>query len=340
MSMSMSMSTSATGTGATPGAVIRGNDLVKFYRDQAAVKRLTLEVPEGAVFGLLGENGAGKTTTIRILLGLIKADAGRVEVLGLDPARQGLDVRRRVGYVPEVPALYDWMKVSEIGWFAAGFHPDPVGGAAAFQERYNALAKGFDLPPRKKIKELSKGMRAKVSLALAMAGDPALLILDEPTSGLDLMVRREFLESMVDLAGAGRTVLLSSHQIGEVERVASHVALLHQGSLVVCEPLDELKAQMFLVSVSFAGRDHPAAPAAGLPLELIDAADAPRQARWLVRTRDRAAVESLRAMPGVESLEVESPALEEIYLGYMRARRPASPATGDGPAPALAVHVA
>ncbi len=105
-------------------------------------------------------------------------------------------------------------------------------------------------------------MRAKVSLSLALASDPPLLILDEPTSGLDVLVRREFLESMVDLAGAGRTVLLSSHQIGEVERVASHVALLHKGRLILAEPLDELKAHTFLVSVLFTSRDHPEAPPA------------------------------------------------------------------------------
>ena len=132
--------------------------------------------------------------------------------------------------MPEVPALYDWMTVAEIGWFAAGFHPDADGRHACPTRPATAeLADGFGLPAGRKIKALSKGMRAKVSLALALAADPALLILDEPTSGLDVLVRREFLESMVDLAGAGRTVLLSSHQIGEVERVASHVALMHQG---------------------------------------------------------------------------------------------------------------
>ena len=150
-------------------------------------------------------------------------------MLGLDPARHGLDIRRRVGYVPEQPALYDWMTVAEIGWFAAGFHPDARTGVAAYQTRYAELIEGYALPPRRKIKQLSKGMRAKVSLSLALAADPQLLVLDEPTSGLDAMVRREFLESMVDLASNGRTVLLSSHQIAEVERVASHVALLHQG---------------------------------------------------------------------------------------------------------------
>jgi ABC-2 type transport system ATP-binding protein len=166
-----------------------------------------------------------------------------------------------------------------------------------------------------------------------MASDPELLILDEPTSGLDVLVRRDFLESMVDLAGAGRTVLLSSHQIGEVERVASHVAILHRGKLVLAEPLDDLKARTFLLSVTFASRDHPTAPPEGRTLELIDASDAPRQAHWLVRAADRSACEIVRALPGVESLEIETPSLEEIYVGYMRARRPE-------PVPPLAVHVA
>src|SRR5262249_45554121 len=150
--------------------------------------------------------------------------------------------------------------------------------------------------------------------------------LDEPTSGLDVLVRREFLESMVDLAGAGRTVLLSSHQIGEVERVASHVALLHHGRLILAEPLDALKARTFLLSVTVTSRDHPELPPEGRGLERIAASEAPRQARWLVRAADRAACEAVRALPGVEGLRVETPSLEEIYVGYMRARRPERPA--------------
>jgi ABC-2 type transport system ATP-binding protein len=128
-------------------------------------------------------------------------------------------------------------------------------------------------------------------------------------------------------------VFLSSHQIGEVERVASHVALLHCGKLILAEPLDELKARTFLLSVVFSNRDHPAAPPAGSSLELIDASDAPRQAQWLVHGADRAACEFVRALPGVEALEIETPSLEEIYIGYMRARRPQPPAP-------LAIHVA
>jgi ABC-2 type transport system ATP-binding protein len=315
-------------------AAIRIDGLVKRFRGVTAVDGLSLEVPEGAVFGLLGENGAGKTTTIQVLLGLLAPDEGRVEVLGLDPSRDGIGVRRRVGYVPEVPALYDWMTPSEIGWFAAGFHTAGPGGSAGYQARHADLIRGFGLPPDRKIKALSKGMRAKVSLALALAGDPGLLILDEPTSGLDVMVRREFLEHMIDLAGSGRTVLLSSHQLAEVERVASHVALIHAGRLILSEPLDLLRARTFLVALTFADRDHPAAPPLHLPIELIDAADAPRQAHWLVRAHDRAACEAIRTVPGVESLRVESPTLEEIYIGYMRGRRPAA----SGPPPEA--HVA
>lgn len=305
---------------------IRVHNLTKRYRDQLAVDGLSLEVPEGSVFGLLGENGAGKTTTLQVLLGLIAADSGRAEVLGLDPARRGVDVRRRVGYVPEQPALYDWMTVAEIGWFAAGFHPDALTGTARYQTRYVELIDGFDLPARRKIRALSKGMRAKVSLALALASDPSVLILDEPTSGLDALVRREFLESMVDLASEGRTVLLSSHQIAEVERVASHVALLHKGKLILAERLEDLKARTFLAAITFSGREHPLAPPDSLPITLIDAADAPRQAHWLVRARDRAAADALRTLPGVDSLRIETPTLEDIYIGYMRGRRPqASP---------------
>jgi len=305
-----------------PRDAITIKDVSKFYRDQVALAGLSLSVPEGSVFGLLGENGAGKTTTLQILLGLIRADSGSARVLDLDPAKDGLEVRRRVGYVPELPALYDWMTVSEIGWFAAGFHPEPGVGPSAFQTRYADLIKSFDLPPRRKIKALSKGMRAKVSLSLALASAPPLLILDEPTSGLDTMVRREFLESMVDLAANGRTVLLSSHQIAEVERVASHVAFLHRGKLLLAEPLEDLKARTFLLAITFQSRDHATAPPTNLPLELIDAADAPRQAHWLVRARDRSACEAVRNLPGVESVSIESPRLEDIYVGYMRSRRP------------------
>ncbi len=310
----------------TGACAIRVDGLIKRYQGRAAVDGVRFDVPAGSVFGLLGENGAGKSTTIKAALGLVAPDGGRVETLGLDPTRQGLEVRRRVGYVPELPCLYEWMTVGEIGWFAAGFHPGGPGGVEGYGRRYADLTEGFGLPPGRKIRALSKGMRAKVGLALAMAPEPELLVLDEPTSGLDVLVRREFLESMVDLAGEGRTVLLSSHQIGEVERVASHVALLSRGRLILAEPLDGLKARTHLLTLGFDGPDRPPGPPAGSGVELVDASEAPRQARWLVHSADRSAVESARDLPGVVSLEVETPSLEDIYIGYMRRRIPAGEA--------------
>ena len=312
-------------------AAIRVDGLTKRYRGRTAVDGVSFEVPAGSVFGLLGENGAGKSTTIKSILGLIAPDGGRVETLGLDPSKKGLEVRRMVGYVPEQAGLYEWMTVAEIGWFASGFHPGKPGGWEGYQRRYVDLVGGFSLPTDRKIKALSKGMRAKVGLALALASEPGLLVLDEPTSGLDVLVRREFLESMVELAGEGRTVLLSSHQIGEVERVASHVALIHRGKLVLAEPLDELKARTYLLSFTLGGPEPPPAPAVDSGLELVDAVEAPRQARWLVHAKDRSGLEAARHLPGVVGLEVETPSLEDIYIAYMRRRTPsvATPAVAE-----------
>ena len=206
--------------------------VTKVYGNRAALKNVSLTGSAGQVIALLGENGAGKTTAIKILLGLIPPDGGAARVLGMDSQAHGGEIRRRVGYMPDRPALYEWMTVEEIGWFAAGFHP------IGYRQRYNELVRRFRLPAERPIKSLSKGMQGKVSLALAMAHEPQLLVLDEPTSGLDPLVRREFLESMVDVAAAGRTVLLSSHQIAEVERVADTIAIIREGRLVLCEPLE------------------------------------------------------------------------------------------------------
>ena len=301
---------------------IRIEGMIKQYRGELAVAGLSLEVPVGSVYGLLGENGAGKSTTIKSVLGLVRPDAGRVETLGLDPTRAGLEVRRRVGYVPEQPILYDTMTVAQIGWFASGFRPHCPGGVAGFRTRYDRLIAGFDLPPERKIKALSKGMRAKVGLALALAPEPGLLVLDEPTSGIDILVRRDFLESMIDLAGAGRTVLLSSHQIGEVERVASHVALIHKGKLILAEPLDDLKARTFVILFTMGDGYRPPVPPVDLWFEPIDVATDARQVRWLVHAPSRAALEPLRDLPGVVAAEVLPAGLEDIYLGYMRRRLP------------------
>ena len=288
---------------------IRLDQVIKFFGRQAALANVSFEVPRGVVFALLGENGAGKTTAIRILLGLTEPDAGQATVLGLDSRREGLAIRQCVGYVAERPTLYDWMTVDEIGWFTAGFYGN------GFLPRYREITSSFRLSARQKLKTLSKGMRAKVALSLAMAHDPELLILDEPTSGLDPLVRREFLESMVDRAATGKTVFLASHQINEVERVADIVAILRGGKLCLVEPLDRLRGEICEVTVTFS--DGVTKPPT-LPGEVLRERRGDRQWQVLVRKTDEQALAALRNSSSIGSVEVRTPNLEEILVAYLQ----------------------
>ena len=299
-------------------AVIQLQSIVKRYGSQLALDRVSLDVPRGVVCALLGENGAGKTTAIRILLGLNEPDAGTATVLGLNSTEHGQIIRSRVGYVPERPTLYDWMTVSEIGWFTSGFYPD------GFLERYLHLAGDYHLPLKQKIKNLSKGMRAKVSLALALAHEPQVLILDEPTSGLDTLVRREFLEGMVDIAAAGRTVLLSSHQIGEVERVADIVAILRAGKLVLVERLETLKDQIRELNITLA-ENTPSVPR--LPGEILSERRHRHQWQVLVRGMSENELAALNSHSGIQELRIRTPSLEEIFVAYLKT------ADSQGPTP-------
>lgn len=290
-------------------AALSMSHVTKRFGQHTALDDVSLEVPRGVVFALLGENGAGKTTSIKLLLGLAEANEGSLDVLGLDSRQQGAEVRRRVGYVPERPALYEWMTAAEIGWFTAGFYP------AGFEHEYRKLLEQFDVPTGRKIKQMSKGMRAKVALSLALAHQPELLILDEPTSGLDTLVRREFLESMVDIAAAGRTVLLSSHLIGEVERVADYVAIMREGKLLIVESLDTLKCQTRELTITVAA-GSPSLPA--LPGQVLSSRRRSRQWQVLVRDISETDIEIVRELDAVVAVEARTPGLEEIFVGYMQ----------------------
>jgi ABC-2 type transport system ATP-binding protein len=289
--------------------VIRLKDVTKRYGSQKALDHVTLDVLPGTVCALLGENGAGKTTAIRILLGLNQPDEGCATVLGLDSTLQGQAIRSRVGYVPERPTLYEWMTVSEIGWFTAGFYP------SGFYERYLKMATCYGLPLKRKIKSLSKGMRAKVSLSLALAHEPELLILDEPTSGLDTLVRREFLEGMVDIAAAGRTVLLSSHQIGEVERVADTVAILHAGKLILVERLETLKDQIRELNITLTDHADTVPTIGG---QILSQRRHRHQWQVLARGTPVAEISALGQQLGVEEVRIRTPSLEEIFVAYLQ----------------------
>ena len=287
--------------------------VTKKFGRQTALEDVSLQGEPCTVIALLGENGAGKTTAIRILLGLLEPDGGVGRVFGLESWFHGEEIRRRVGYVPDKPALYEWMTVDEIGWFCAGFYD------GNFVAAYRRLVAGFGLPLKKRIGTLSKGMKAKVSLSLAMAHEPELLVLDEPTSGLDPIVRREFLESMVDVAAAGRTVLLSSHQIPEVERVADVICIIRDGKLHVAERLDDLKSSMREVTITLrnGATDIPTPPGV-----LVHRVQQDRQLRLLVRHAGDEELQSFGRSVEIGAVEFRHPSLEEIYVGYMQGEIP------------------
>ena len=293
--------------------VVEVNGLSKRYGSTVALENVSLTITPGVVFALLGENGAGKSTCLKTLLGLERPDSGNAHVLGMDSRKDGINIRAAVGYVPESPALYDWMTVAEIGWFTAGFYP------TGFQAEFERLATEYELPLDRKIKKLSKGGRAKVSLALAAAHKPPLMIMDEPTSGLDTLVRRKFLESMVDIAASGRTVLLSSHQIPEVERVADTVAIVNQGKLLVCESMDQLKQSMEQWVVTMASNTTKL-PSVGSEILLHEGQGSRRQ-RLLVRNTTPECLWKVRDAEGVQEVEVHTPSLEEIFVGLIKSTK-------------------
>jgi ABC-2 type transport system ATP-binding protein len=293
------------------------------FRGCDALQGIDLKVPSGSVFALLGENGAGKTTLIRILTGFQSPSKGKASVLGLDPVRDSLAIRRRIGYVSDSPSLYDWMRVDEIGWFASSFYPD------GFLTKYRESIARYELPADRKIRHLSKGQRAKVALSLAVSHDPELLILDEPTSGLDPLVRREFMESMVERAATGRTVLLSSHQIAEVERVADYVAIIHQGKVRLTALLSDLRDQVSEVTIGVAD------PLAALPLmpgvEVLSEQKSGRQVRWVIRGFNATHEQGIAAWPGVQSVRSRPATLEELFVACTRGIPPIPAVPDDFP---------
>jgi ABC-2 type transport system ATP-binding protein len=223
-------------TPSSAGAVIAITGLTRQFGSKKALDDVSLYVPRGCVFGLVGENGAGKTTLIKHILGLLRGAPGCVSVFGRDPATDPVGVLSRVGYLSEYRDLPAWMSVAELLLYTRAFYPawDP-----AYAEE---LREQFGLDPAARVKTLSQGQQAKAGLLVALAFRPELLLLDEPSTGLDPVVRRDILEAIIRaVAQEGRTVFFSSHLLDEIERVSDQVAMIHQGKVVLCGPLDLLK---------------------------------------------------------------------------------------------------
>jgi ABC-2 type transport system ATP-binding protein len=219
--------------------VVAMDGLTKTYKNTHAVDGLTMRVPRGAVYGLLGRNGVGKSTTLRMAMGLARPTGGTLRVLGHDPTVDGERVKmlKRVGYVHEAKQLLDGATGAEMLRINAGFYPETWSQATA--ERY---ARDLELPLGTKFRALSLGNKTKLCLVLAMAQRPELLVLDEPTTGLDPVALDQVLRLLVeDFAAEGRTVLISTHQLREIEGVVDRVALMNNGRVVLEATLEGIR---------------------------------------------------------------------------------------------------
>jgi ABC-2 type transport system ATP-binding protein len=203
---------------------------------------VSFSLPRGYIGGLIGPNGAGKTTIVKLLLNLVHRDSGEIDVAGMDPARQEVAVKQRIGFVHEAPSYYDHLSLDAIGAFVGRFYP--TWDAA----RYASLLRAFDLPSRQRFGLLSRGMRTKGALALALAHRAELLVLDEPTAGLDPVFRRSLIEQLAEYVSDGRaSVLLSTHITSDLERIADFITFVRAGRLVLSATRDELARQWAIV---------------------------------------------------------------------------------------------
>ena len=218
--------------------VVRLVGLTKDYGRRRALDRVDLSVEQGEVFGYLGPNGAGKTTTIRLLLGLLRPTGGRAEVFGLDAWRDSVRIHARTGYLPGDAGLYDRLTGHDIVDYYAGLrrHPGDILSAIRLAER-------FDLDLGRRVRALSRGNRQKLAVVLAFMSSPDLAVLDEPTSGLDPIAQQEFHQLVRETTDRGGTVLLSSHVLDEVQRMADRVGIIRAGCLIAVERLEELRAK-------------------------------------------------------------------------------------------------
>jgi ABC-2 type transport system ATP-binding protein len=227
-------------------SVIEIRGLSRRFGSKKALDGVDLTVPKGIVMGLVGENGAGKTTLIKHILGLYRPQEGTVRVFGDDPVASPETVLANIGYLSEEGDLPTWMRVQDLMRYSASFYP-------TWDEAYSRqLLIEFGLDPGAKLSKLSKGQRSRAGLLVAMAYRPALLLLDEPSSGLDPIVRRDILGAIIrTIADDGRTVLFSSHLLGEVERVSDRIAIVKSGKILLCDALDNVKQSHFRITLIF-----------------------------------------------------------------------------------------
>jgi ABC-2 type transport system ATP-binding protein len=296
-----------------PTAVIDVVGLVKYFGRTKVLNELNLSVAQGEVHGFLGPNGAGKTTTLRILLGLLRGEARSMRLLGGDPWLEAVDLHRRLAYVPGDVALWPTLTGGEVidllGRLRGGLDP----------QRRASLIERFELDPTMKSRAYSKGNRQKVALVAALASDVELLLLDEPTSGLDPLMEEQFRQYINEVRGNGRTVLLSSHILGEVEALCDRVSIIREGAVVESGTMAELR---------HLGRTTVSADVATVPAGLTDLPgvhDVVVQDRRItasVEARGMASLMSALGAGGVTAVTSQPPTLEELFLRHYQKVKP------------------
>ena len=288
--------------------------LTKRYGRLTAVSNLTFEVQQGEIFGFLGLNGAGKTTTIRILLDLLRPNAGSAAILGFDCRRESLKVRTLVGYMPGEVEFFGSMSGNEVLTLLDRLQRRPAGPRYRRELQERLQLSNSDL--RRPLREYSTGMKRKLCLIQALQGDPPLLILDEPTEGLDPLVQESFYELLLEAKGKGRTIFMSSHVLSEVERMCERIALIRSGELALLASIDELhKMARRKVRVTFSA-DVTQAPQ-GLPPECVVVEAGPRFWHFRVRGEIGILIQSLGGLP-VSDVDVTEARLEEVLIRYYR----------------------
>ncbi len=289
------------------GDSVSVSGLVKTFGSTRALDGLDLTVATGEVHGFLGPNGAGKTTTIRVLLGLLRTDAGRAALLGGDPWRDAVRLHRRLAYVPGDVSLWPKLSGGEIIDIFGRLRGD------LDDRRRDELLERFELDPTKKARTYSKGNRQKVALVAALASSAELLILDEPTSGLDPLMEAVFQDCIREMKAEGRTVLLSSHILAEVEALCDRVSIIRAGRTVQSGTLSELR-HLTVTSVDVETAQTPTG-LAELP-GVHDVRVDDRRARFGVDTNQlEGAMRHLAAL-GIRSLTSQPPTLEELFLRH------------------------
>ena len=287
-------------------AIVEVEGLTKSYGRRRGIVDVSFTVGEGEVFGFLGPNGAGKTTTIRTLLGLLRANAGRATVFGLDAWADATEIHRRVSYLGSDPGYLGELTAAEQLDYLARLRGLPA-------RVWRSLAERFELDPTVPIRQLSRGNRQKVGAVQAFMGDAPLLILDEPTSGLDPLMQREFLTLLAEVRSGGRTVLLSSHNLPEVERSCDRVGIIREGRIVDTSSVTDLLASHWR-SVSLVLATPPPRDAFDLPNVRVATASA-RDVHLMVQGDVNPLLRRIATLEIID-ISIATLEIEDIFLHY------------------------